>query len=213
MSRDIAATVSTAIDGERVEVFFAIDLLFDSPDAIYLWTGNTSKTINGNEYLGVGDILNISGIQETAQISARGVTLSLAANSELVALALANPYQNRECIIYFGIVGDEDNMTEVFSGYMDTMNIEEGAELSTIELTVENRLIDLERARVLRYTDAYQKSAYPGDQGLEYVASLQEQRLPWGRGGASGTSGIVVGGGGSTAPTFTYSGPGTGGDK
>lgn len=204
MSRDIEGTVSSAIDGATVEVFFAIDLLYDSPNEIYLWTGNTTKIINSIAYTGVGDILSISPIQETAEMSAKGVSLTLAANSELTALALANPYQNREAIIYFGIVGDESNMCEVFSGYMDSMNIEENPEFSVIELGIENRLIDLERPRVLKYTDASQQDRFSGDLGLQYVADLQDQRLPWGQGGTNGTSNAPSTGGGSSPPTHTF---------
>ena len=41
---------------------------------------------------------------------------------------------------------------------MDQMNIEEGPEVSRVELKIENRLIDLERQRVGRFTSEYQKS-------------------------------------------------------
>jgi len=64
---------------------------------------------------------------------------------------------------------------------MDEMNIDEGPETSTIELNVENKLIDLERARVRRFTSGYQKSVYPGDKGLDFVESLQDKEVVWGR--------------------------------
>jgi len=61
------------------------------------------------------------------------------------------------------------------------MVIEEGPDSSTIQLAVENRLVDLERARPTRYTSAYQKSKYPTDLGFDFVESLQDQKLVWGR--------------------------------
>jgi hypothetical protein len=64
---------------------------------------------------------------------------------------------------------------------MDQMNIVEDAESSTIELMVENKLIDLERARVARFTSGYQKSVYPDDLGLDFIEDLQDRKLPWGR--------------------------------
>jgi len=75
----------------------------------------------------------------------------------------------------------ETGLTQIFSGYMDEMNIEEAPETSTIELKVENKLIDLERARTRRYTNAYQKSVYPGDLGLDFVEDLQDKKVVWGR--------------------------------
>ena len=60
------------------------------------------------------------------------------------------------------------------------MTIKDSGETSTIELTVESRLIDLQRQRERRFTDADQKYFYPGDTGLQYVAGLQDQVIYWG---------------------------------
>jgi len=64
---------------------------------------------------------------------------------------------------------------------MDEMNIDEGPETSSIEVKVENKLIDLERARVRRFTSGYQKSKYPGDKGFDFVESIQDKEVVWGR--------------------------------
>ena len=61
------------------------------------------------------------------------------------------------------------------------MNIQDGADTATIELKVENKLVDLERARVARFTSGYQKSVYPNDKGLDFVESLQDREIFWGR--------------------------------
>ena len=61
------------------------------------------------------------------------------------------------------------------------MNISEDPEASTIELSVENKLVDLERPRVRRFTSAYQKSVYPNDLGLDFVEDLQDKDVSWGR--------------------------------
>ena len=73
-------------------------------------------------------------------------------------------------------------LTEIFAGYMDQMDIEELPETSTIHLKVENKLVDLERARVARYSSSYQKSIYPTDFGLDLVESIQDKEIVWGRG-------------------------------
>ena len=69
----------------------------------------------------------------------------------------------------------------IFDGRMDTIEIVDGGPTATITMKVENRLRDLERARVRRYTDADQQARFPGDSGLEYVLALQEIDIPWGR--------------------------------
>ena len=63
------------------------------------------------------------------------------------------------------------------------MSINESADTSTLQLTAENKLIDLERPRVGRFTSEYQKSIYPDDKGFDFVESMQEQKIVWGRAG------------------------------
>jgi hypothetical protein len=71
----------------------------------------------------------------------------------------------------------------MFSGFMDVMTINEGADYSEIILTLENKLLQLERSRERRYTDADQKIDYPNDDGFEFVTTLQDKEIVWGRAG------------------------------
>lgn len=182
-SRDITTVVQNALDSD-IEPFFAIELLFDS-GPIRLWTGTGEATIDGQTFIGTGTLLDISAVEETSEIAVRGATITLSGmTSEVISLALQSPYQGRVCNIYFGVVDGNSysNLTQIFSGYMDEMNIDEGPDFGSIELKVENKLIDLERSRVRRYTSGYQKSIYPGDKGLDFVESLQQKEITWGRG-------------------------------
>ena len=181
MSRDLTPTTVTAIEQPEVYPFFAVELQFSS-GVIRMWTGQGTLTLgDGTQWIGLGQLLSISAIEETSEMSVKGASITLSGiPSNLISLALNEPYQGREAKIYFGING-EDVFNELFSGYMDQMNIEEGVETATIELAVENRLIDLERARVARFTSGYQKSVYPNDDGLNFLEDLQDKKIPWGR--------------------------------
>lgn len=180
MSRDLTPTTVTAIGQPEVFPFFAVELLFDSY-AIRMWTGQGTLDIGDNEYVGLGSILGISSIEETAEMAVKGATITLSGVSpEALSLSLSEPYQGRVCNIYFGVVG-ELAANQLFSGYMDQINISDGGDTCNIELMVENRLIDLERARVARFTSGYQKSIYPYDLGLDFVEDLQDKDISWGR--------------------------------
>lgn len=166
-----------------------------------------NETGSGVNYYGTGEILTVDSVEETSEISAKGATLTLSAvPANVLSLALSQPYQGRKCNIYFGMFskggsildqssfyilqqdGSKINLqaqdtgfTQIFSGYMDQMNIEEGPESTTLSLTVENKLIDLERVRVARFTSAYQKSKYPNDKGLDFIEDLQDKNILWGK--------------------------------
>jgi hypothetical protein len=207
MSRDLDPSTINAISQEVVQPFFAVELKFDGDETLRMWTGQGTLVLDdGTQWVGAGNLLDISSIEETAEMAVKGATITLSGvPSEVLSLALSEPYQGRVCNIYFGTFSSgsllketgnyillqdgsrinvetgEKGFNQLFSGYMDQMNIDDGPETSAIELKVENRLIDLERARVARYTQYYQKSVYPDDDGLKFVEDLQTRKVPWGR--------------------------------
>jgi len=195
VSRDLSSGVSSTLNDDVIYPFFAVELNFDSGTftaadgttqdlVLRLGTGLGTLTYDGNRYDGTGNMLDISSIEESTEIAAKGATITLSGvPSQVVSLALSEQYQGRECTIYFGMTSSQSSLTEVFTGYMDQMSIDEGPESSTVQLTVENKLIDLERPRVGRFTSEYQKSIYSEDKGFDFVESLQEQKLTWGRAG------------------------------
>jgi len=211
MSRDLSNITIESISEDVVYPFFATELRFDN-NIIRMWTGQGTLVLeDGTEWIGLGQLLDISSIEETSEMSVKGATITLSGiPSELLSLALSTPYQGRVAKIYFGtfqqgsILQETGNyillegggrinlesmsqgFNELFSGYMDQMNIEESGETSSIELAVENKLIDLERARVARFTSGYQKSVYPGDLGCDFIEDLQDKRLSWGRAESNG---------------------------
>jgi hypothetical protein len=89
-------------------------------------------------------------------------------------------YQYRACAVYVGTI-DSGTASgyKVFSGRMDVMTITEDGESCSIQLTAENKLIDLERPRVRRWTSEDQKSIHSGDLGFDFVNSLQEAEIVW----------------------------------
>jgi hypothetical protein len=181
-TRDLSSAVAAALDDDVVYPFFAVDLMFEG-DPQYIWTGIGTKTIDGKDYEGLGELLSVALVEETADIAAKGasITISGIPKTTNVSLALNTAYQGRIGRIHFGVMGAQTAYTEIFSGYMDEMNIVEGPDTSTIEINIENKLVDLERPRVARYTSAYQRNKFNGDAGLDFVESLQNKEITWGK--------------------------------
>lgn len=208
MARDVSAGFSSVIEDTVVRPFLAVKLEFDS-ETIPMWTGLGTLSVDGTDFIGTATIMSISQVEETNEIAAKGAEFVLTGiPSELVSLALTEPYQGRIATIYFGLLsvparllteageilttenllpidisdGEQTELLEIFSGFMDVMTISDSQDTATITLTAENRLIALERPIVSRYTSEDHKRTYPADLGFDFVADLQDKEIKWGGG-------------------------------
>ena len=197
MSRSLTSAMESAVTADLVRPITLVQCAFDSGN-LNLWSGIGDLTVSGVDYVGAGSLLSIGEIAETSELSANGITVTLSGvTSPLLSKARDEDYQGRELKVLLGAMdavnGVISNPIVVFSGFMDTMVINDGGETSTIQVTVENRLIEFERTRVRRYTAEDQKIDFPTDKGLEFVAEMEEKEIVWGR--ASVSSGGGGGGG------------------
>ena len=193
MARSVPAAILTALTQPEVQPFYAVEMLFDTRSGtdldgnpidygpVRLWTGYGNKTIDGETYLGAGDLLAVSGLEEVNDLSAKSASITLTGMpGEIVSLAIKEPYQRRSCRILFG-VSNVDDFVEVFAGKMNQMPIEDSGDTSTITLTVESKMVELNRARVRRYTHESHQARHPGDTFFSFVADIQDKGIPWGR--------------------------------
>jgi len=176
--------MATEIDGVLIYPAMMVEFMLDSGTS-RMWTGIGTKTINGNHWYGVGDLASISAIEETLELKAAGISISLSGvSAEWLSVALSEPYQGRTVNIYYCLFDEDWNPKiapyALWSGELDVFSINEGENTSTITVTAESILIDLENPRVRRYTDADQQSEYPGDKGLEFVTAIQDNEVQWG---------------------------------
>lgn len=187
MSRDLSAAMQTVTTDSVVRPFFLVTLNFDSGN-IYLWSGSSDLVYSGTTYIGAGDLLKVSTFEEKSDLSAVGATITLnGLKTSLVQKARDEDYQGRTANIKLGAFDATGNVISspvtMFSGFMDVMTINEGAEYSEITVTLENKLLQLERSRERRYTDADQKIDFPNDDGFEFVTTIQDKEIVWGRAG------------------------------
>lgn len=193
MTRAINSNLISVLNDREIEPFYAVKLNFVTSTLLF-WTGYGNKTINSETYIGTGNLLNIEGLDEVSDLSSRGAKITLSGlDNTILTYALTEQYQGRLVEIYWGVKGVSD-VAEVFSGFMDQMSINDTGQTSTIQLSVESRLIVLERPIPRRYTEAshsaviatennLNSSAYPqaNDSFFRWVAQLQDKQIPWGR--------------------------------
>ena len=206
MSRSLTSSMQTAVTADLVRPIILVECAFDSGD-LNLWNGIGTLTVSSTDYVGAGTLLAIGEIAESSELQANGITVTLSGITDpLLAKARDEDYQGRELTVKLGAMDSSNGVISspvtVFSGFMDTMTINDSSETATIQIAVENRLIEFERTRIRRYTAEDQKIDYPNDKGLEFVAEMAEKEIVWGRSqvGSGGGGGGRGGGPGDDFP-------------
>ena len=186
MARNVSASFSGAADDAVIYPALLVDIsLADS--TIYLWTGYGDFVYNSNTYQGVGHLGGVSEVTETTNVEANGITLTLTGiPSSLIATALNDARQGKTVSCHLALFDSSETLVDVaddvFKGFLDVPTINKGSPNSSISITAENRLIELQKSRERRYTDQDQRDLFPGDVGLEFVAGLQDVEIKWGGG-------------------------------
>ena len=198
MSRVLSNAMKEMAVAKVVRPIFLVHMVFDSSE-LNIWSGVGDLSFDSVTYTGLGDLLSISDIKETSDISATGINVSLSGvKASLIAIAKDQDYQGRELTVRLGAFDESGSLIAdpviIFSGFMDTMTIAEAGTYSTISIAVENKLVAFERSKIRRYTAEDQKIDHPTDKGFEFVTSIVQKEIIWGRptgsaGGSSGGSG------------------------
>lgn len=156
--------------------------------AVWSGVGDIVSSVSGSSitYIGVGEFAMISPMKETQDLSARGISLSLSGiPSALISTLLGDVEQGRSVSVFMGFFNESTRTTinsefELFNGIVDIPSVAETGETATIAITAENRLIDLGKVRVRRYTQEDQARDDVTDLGFEFVPSLQDKEILFG---------------------------------
>ena len=166
-----------------------------SGGTVYVTTAPQSITTGGHTYTGLGALVGVANLNESADASAEKITLSLSvADTALLALAIGGveTYRGRAVRLYLQLFDEQfvpvASPVQRWSGVMDRVQINRrpaepgsaGAGSGSIEMQCSRA--GMARARNYqgqRLTDVQQRLAYPGDTGLRYVRMLIEKPQPW----------------------------------
>jgi hypothetical protein len=178
MTRAIDAAADAALNRAEVHAALLITLDFAS-GPMRMFTGLGRLVWAGNTYTGAGDLVGISTIEETSELRSTVTTLTLSGvPTSLVGMAQAanEAWQNRSATLHLATFDEtgrafDGEPTQLLAGRMDQLTYTEG-DTASFALSIESRLVDLERARVRRYTDEDQQAEYPDDKVFEYVEDI-----------------------------------------
>lgn len=186
MSRALTAPMLAAITASVVRPCLLAKITTVSGD-LKLWNGRGDLVWGADTFAGVGHLGAVSAVNETQELRADKLSFTLSGIPQaLIATALADMQWGKPAVLWLGCLDENGALIadpyQVFAGLTDVPVLDEGADTATLSIVAENRLADLERPRVRRFTHEDQQLRDPTDLGFEYVASLQDAQIQWGQG-------------------------------
>lgn len=195
MSRGFPSTVATALTQQHVMLVTFAKLDFPS-GAVYLHNSIGTYTWGGQDWLGVGDLGEISALEEGMDISPYKITLTLSGlDATISSAALTEDYYKQDVTIYLGALDSSDDLiadpTIVWEGAMDQMELSVGAaDGDVIVLTAESELARFDKASNRKYTDAQLQSDFSGDLAFEFMADIEGAKIRWGDANSDSIAGV-----------------------
>jgi hypothetical protein len=184
MPRDLSAGMLAPLTGNQIVPAFLAQIQFHS-ESVFVWTGVGNLAFNGNTYLGVGDFGQISPIVEGTDVQAYGMSIGLSGiDNTLLSECLDDIQLGAPVTIFLAFLDQQTGAIlgtpfPAFVGTVDQPSITVGMDTLSITLALENKLSDLMRANMRRYTRADQLQAFPGDQIFFAVCYLNDLALHW----------------------------------
>lgn len=153
-----------------------------------VWLGNGTLDAGGEEWGGTGTFVSLDGMTHRNDLSAVSSTITLSGvDSDMVVLARTSAAEakGRPATVFIQFF-DDDNQTlddpiAIHSGLMDVVSYKAKSETEReISVSVEGVFAARGSAPFAYYTDRDQQARFPGDRGMEEIASLITKVIKWG---------------------------------
>jgi hypothetical protein len=189
----MGTAMAAAIAGKFLYPMLLVDLTINS-QVLHIWSGVGIFNWNGNGYVGVGDLGQVTAPQEGVEVQAGGASLQLSAvNPADLADALSDLQLGAPAAIWLGVLNTQtlqlvDQPIVLFAGIVDAPSVQLGAEQGAggepakgvITVPVESRLTLLGAGQQRKYARADQALKYPDDLAFDWVSLLNYTALRWG---------------------------------
>jgi len=204
-NRGSSAAFQTEIVKDQSQPCHLIEVYLD--DTHYVTDSFRDISYNSNTYSALGFFLSFDSIEESAQISASSMTLTLSGVDQTYTnLLLTQNYVDRKVIIRKAFINSSNalisNPIIIFDGRIDNAVINEDADtgLASVSASVSNQFVDFEKVTGRYLNHQNQQLYYEGDMGLEYASEIIKD-IVWGREfdtgnrveGAGGLTGQITG--------------------
>lgn len=149
----------TSFTADEVTLCWLLDLQLVS-GVEHVWNGVGSLSSNGNTYSGVGSMGAVGPIAEGSDVKARGTTVQLSGiDPTLLADCLSDIQQGAPATLWLATfaAGGIQAAYAAFGGTVNKAPIAMGVKTVTIQLALETKMANLQRATNRRYTMADQR--------------------------------------------------------
>lgn len=143
-------------------------------------------SVDGHDWLGVGKLLSVSGLEQSRGMSAPQATFTLSGVDAFLLNVAANGSSEatgRPCCVYIQFLNANseplDQKIAIWPGIMDIVSLSASLGWQTISLTAETLFVDRIRAPWGLQTDTDQQARWPGDRGFEFMSSLIFKTVNW----------------------------------
>ena len=183
MPRSLDPSMQAALANGVIYPAILAQLTFKS-GVQYVWTGIGPLLYDAQTYVGVGSLASIGTVTEGVEVRADGTSIGLSGiDPTLFAASMDDIQLGAPAKIYFALLSQGVVIGApylLFSGQMDKPTVNTGPEAITINIALESRMSNLQRASQRRYTNADQRVKYPDDTGFVWVEKMNDIALVWG---------------------------------
>lgn len=139
---------------------------------------------NGQEWIGVGLVSDIQGLDESAKVEVREVTFTLAGVTEDLIAGLSSSVKGYQATVRHALLDDTNRVVGtpqiVDVVELDTQDYKVGADGSaSITITGHSVIVDLRKSADTYYTPELQREKFPGDTGLDRIPALVDRVASW----------------------------------
>ena len=181
MTRSIDAGTIAAVAGAHVITFPLVSMALDS-GTIYLCGCAHDVSYGGNTYSSVYGFGQIEPIEETDS-AVMGLAFTISGDpGSSISIALGTEVQGRACTVRMAFVDSSGTLqvdTNVWTGYLDQITVEDGSPNATIRVTAEHRMVRWDTPRPVRFSHEDQQVLAAGDKFFEFAAQVSEQVIAW----------------------------------
>ncbi len=180
MTRTLSSAFKSTVTGPHYDWFFLVEMQLLG-GTLRLASLDFDLQWNGQTWTGLRGLGTIAPIEESPG-EVTGLSFQLSGVTEAhIASMLGEPIQGRTAIVRIAVLDKSTSPptvavdSNVWQGLLDVQRFSEGS--ATVTVTAENRLVEWDRPRLLRYTDEDHKRAYPNDNFFKLVPQMEQRQI------------------------------------